>query len=111
MLRIKKLMAVAVIGILVISSANTVKGMTPFYAGSGRDYASVYVAANTTAGQKTYSTDYGLVKGKYVSYVTIRLREGKKYDKSTFSQSGYVKLSKLNNPSATAYGTWKWTYR
>lgn len=83
---------------------------TLFFAESGRSGAYVFVRAYMTPGYPAPNNDYGLVKGWRVKKVTINLREGSYNKTKSTSDTKEIKLQKVNNPSETAYGTWKWTY-
>ena len=83
-----------------------------FYAASGRSGVNVYVEAQFADGVKTTNTDYGLEKDKYVSKVTIRLREGDYDETDSTTQGGHlIRLEKINNPLKTASGSWSWEYK
>lgn len=83
---------------------------TLFFAESGRSGAYVFVRAYMTPGYPAPNNDYGLVKDWRVKKVTINLREGSYNKTKSTSDTKEIKLQKVNNPSETAYGTWKWTY-
>lgn len=80
------------------------------------------IQADFVAGIKTTTTNYGLVKGRYVNQAYVRLQEGS-YDsgrKFSGNSGGIVnnvgrtystpKVSKTNNPLATAKMNWGWFY-
>ncbi len=112
----KKIICLCMAALLAMPiSSMSADAMTLFYAGTGTlgwfGVTEVYVAANTTEDYLTYEdASIGLKGGKYVDYVTIRLREGD-YDERLSTFNGYIELSKKNNPFKKQYGTWKWTYR
>lgn len=108
----KRSMAIMLATIMFLGTSASASGMTLFYANKGRSGAYVFVEAAFTPKAKTTNTKYGLKKNKYVKKVTIRLQEGKGYDKSKFTTTGkHIKLSKLNNPLIKSSGSWKWEYK
>ena len=110
LMRVKKIIAATLIGITMISSTYSTDAATLFYAKTGRENLKVYVTATTTKNKLTNTSSYGLIKGKYVKKVTIRLKEGS-YNKSKSTGDGTIKISKKNDPRYTAKGTWTWTYK
>lgn len=107
----KKGIAMALALSLMFGTAATTSGMTLFYANGGRDGIYVFVEAKSSPGVKTPYTKYGLKKGKYVSKVRIRLREGTFNQSKSTTTSKKIRIQKVNNPKETAYTTWKWIYK
>lgn len=110
MFRVKKIIVVAIMGIVVLTSAYGVKAGENFYAKGGKEGNNVYVMAYTTSGVKTTTTKYGIVPNKYVKYVEVTLTELGKVKKDR-SSNGVAKASKVNNPLVVAKGTWHWEYK
>lgn len=111
-LNFKRSMAIVLATTMLLGTAVSASGMTLFYANKGRSGVYVFVEAAFTPNAITTNTKYGLKKNKYVKKVTIRLQEGKNYDKSKSTTTGkHIKLSKVNNPLITSSGSWKWEYK
>lgn len=110
--KIKRGVAGVLSGIMIVGAACGVSGMSNFYANKGRSGLNVFVEASFTPGVKTNTTNYNLIKGKYVQKVTINLKEGTSYNKSKSTTTGnLIRLSKKNNPLQKSYGSWRWTYK
>ena len=108
----KKFLTTAIVMTLSLMTVVMVGAMTHFYASKGRRGLSVYVEARFNGSVKTYNTDYGLKKNRYVNKVTIKLKEGSySQSKTTKKSNKLIQLSKTNNPFYTSSGSWTWGYK
>lgn len=107
---IKKTFLGLLLSVFIFTSIKTVEASDCFYAETYTERGQAFTVATTTKNMKTYTTDYGLKKGRYVSKVEVYLREGDFYGTNSTSD-GTTSVSKWNNPLYVARGWWTWYYK